>query len=101
MASEMYEAQVRLLVRVLAELGDQDRLALKGGTAINLFVQDLPRLSVDIDLTYTGLEERETALAHIHEALTALKTRLETLGLRVQHTPHLREFLHSHHRDGG
>jgi predicted nucleotidyltransferase component of viral defense system len=86
MASEGYEAQVRLLVRVLAELGDQDRLALKGGTAINLFVQDLPRLSVDIDLTYTGTEERETALLHIHEALSILKTQLEARGLRVNPT---------------
>ena len=71
---------------MLAELGDQDRLALKGGTAINLFVQDLPRLSVDIDLTYTGTEERETALTRIHEALSVLKTRLEARGLRVNPT---------------
>ena len=50
MASELYAAQVRLLMRVLPFLGLQTDLALKGGTAINLFVQDLPRLSVDIDL---------------------------------------------------
>ena len=42
MASELYDAQVRLLMRVLPFLGRQTGLALKGGTAINLFVQDLP-----------------------------------------------------------
>jgi Nucleotidyl transferase AbiEii toxin, Type IV TA system len=51
---DAYEAQLRLLVRVLPLLGRQDRLALKGGTAINLFVQDLPRLSVDINLGEAG-----------------------------------------------
>ena len=39
------------------------KLALKGGTALNLFVFDVPRLSVDIDLNYVGAEERETMLA--------------------------------------
>ena len=37
-------------MRVLPLLEDQEALALKGGTAINLFVQNLPRLSVDIHL---------------------------------------------------
>jgi predicted nucleotidyltransferase component of viral defense system len=37
----------------------QERLALKGGTALNLFVFDLPRLSVDIDLNYIGMPDRE------------------------------------------
>lgn len=86
MPSEAYEAQVRLLVRVLPLLRDQPHVALKGGTAINLFVQDLPRLSVDIDLTYTGLEGRDEALANIHTVLLDLKTALETLGLRVHAT---------------
>lgn len=83
MLSEVYAAQVRLLLRVLAELGEQDTLALKGGTAINLFVQNLPRLSVDIDLAYTGLEERAVALEHIHAALSELAQRLKRLGLQV------------------
>lgn len=86
MTSDAYEAQVRLLVRILPLLGRQDRLALKGGTAINLFVQDLPRLSVDIDLAYTGLEGRDEALAQIHAALHALRVALEALGLTVQGT---------------
>ncbi|MFC5849250.1 nucleotidyl transferase AbiEii/AbiGii toxin family protein [Deinococcus petrolearius] len=87
MASEPYEAQVRLLLRVLPFLGRQTALALKGGTAINLFVQDLPRLSVDIDLAYTGLEGRDEALARIHAALQVLRGQLTGLGLTVQGTP--------------
>lgn len=87
MPSETYQAQVRLLVRVLPLLRAQPHLALKGGTAINLFVQDLPRLSVDIDLTYTGLEGRDEALTNIHSALLDLKQALEVLGLRVHATP--------------
>ncbi len=43
--------------------------ALKGGTAINLFVRDMPRLSVDIDLTYLPLTDRPTALRDIDRAL--------------------------------
>jgi len=50
MASEVFEAQVALLVRVLPYVATETCFALKGGTAINLFVRDLPRLSVDIDL---------------------------------------------------
>lgn len=87
MASELYAAQVRLLMRVLSFLGLQTDLALKGGTAINLFVQDLPRLSVDIDLAYTGLEGRDEALARIHAALQTLRGHLTALGLTVQGTP--------------
>lgn len=50
MARESYSAQVALLVRILPHVGDEPIFALKGGTAINLFYRDLPRLSVDIHL---------------------------------------------------
>nr|WP_277985073.1 nucleotidyl transferase AbiEii/AbiGii toxin family protein [Salinicola tamaricis] len=50
-----YHEQVRLLVSLLPFLNDEPCFALKGGTAINLFVQPLPRLSVDIDLAYLPL----------------------------------------------
>ena len=52
MNREEYIAQVRLLLDCLPTLSKQSSFALKGGTAINFFVQDLPRLSVDIDLTF-------------------------------------------------
>lgn len=49
---ERFRQQVDLLIRVLPSVAEENVFALKGGTAINLFVRDLPRLSVDIDLTY-------------------------------------------------
>lgn len=48
---EIYRRQVQLLSRVLPSITEEDCFALKGGTAINLFVRDMPRLPVDIDLT--------------------------------------------------
>jgi predicted nucleotidyltransferase component of viral defense system len=52
MAAERYLAQVQLILRVIPEIAREEIFALKGGTAINLFLRDLPRLSVDIDLVY-------------------------------------------------
>jgi|SRR5699024_8379933 len=63
-----YHEQVRLLVSLLPFLNDEPCFALKGGTAINLFVQPLPRLSVDIDLAYLPLEPRDEALRRCREA---------------------------------
>lgn len=73
----LYEAKVDLLIRVLPHVAEEDVFALKGGTAINLFIWDMPRLSVDIDLTYTRLDDRETALTNIALGLGRIKTRLE------------------------
>lgn len=56
--SNPYYQQVELIMRVLPLVARESRFALKGGTAINLFVRDLPRLSVDIDLTYLPLDNR-------------------------------------------
>jgi predicted nucleotidyltransferase component of viral defense system len=81
-----FEAQVHLLLRVLPEFSTISELALKGGTAITLFVQDLPRLSVDLDFSYTGLEPRQEALHKIDAALKDVATRLERRNLRVQGT---------------
>lgn len=69
MASAAFEAQVALLVRVLPYIATEACFALKGGTAINLFVRDLPRLSVDIDLVYLPIEDREASLLGIRSAL--------------------------------
>jgi hypothetical protein len=46
------------LIRVLPSIAEEACFALKGGTAINLFVRDMPRLSVDIDLTYLPVQPR-------------------------------------------
>lgn len=64
-----YLAQVRLLMSVLPDIAKENVFALKGGTAINLFYRDMPRLSVDIDLAYLPTGDRETALTEIDEAL--------------------------------
>lgn len=69
MAAEHYRDQVRLLLDVLPLVMAEPVFALKGGTAINLFEWDLPRLSVDIDLTYLPIEDRVTSLGTIAEAL--------------------------------
>jgi len=52
MARESYMAQVDLLVRAIPVIAEEADFALKGGTAINLFWRDMPRLSVDIDGRY-------------------------------------------------
>ena len=77
MFDNRYDAQVRLLIRCLPEIGRYPCFALKGGTAINLFVRDLPRISVDIDLTYLPLKSRDETLRDIQDALQLLKGDIE------------------------
>jgi hypothetical protein len=60
-----YFEQVELLVRVLPVVGKSKCFTVKGGTAINLFYRDMPRLSVDIDLVYLPLKSREESLLDI------------------------------------
>ncbi len=74
---ESYQRQVALLIRVLPLVAEEQSFALKGGTAINLFVRDLPRLSVDIDLTYLPVEDRAASLAAIDAAMLRIKGRIE------------------------
>lgn len=74
-----YKSQVSLLLSVLPEVAKEDCFALHGGTAINLFVREMPRLSVDIDLTYVPLEDRETSFENITKALERIKENLETV----------------------
>lgn len=82
-----YRNQAALLIRVIPEIALDKRFALHGGTAINMFVRDMPRLSVDIDLTYIPLENREISFRMISDALGELKGRLEKsiFGIKVQH----------------
>ncbi|NSZ56183.1 nucleotidyl transferase AbiEii/AbiGii toxin family protein, partial [Agrobacterium vitis] len=76
MARDRYMRQVELLVRTLPYIARQDVFALKGGTAINLFYRDMPRLSVDIDLTYLPIEDRDTTLSGIDAALDRIREDL-------------------------
>lgn len=82
-----YTKQVKLLLDVLPEVAKETCFAMHGGTAINLFVRDMPRLSVDIDLTYIEIAERNESLAGINAALIRIKERIEGLrpSIRIQH----------------
>ncbi len=85
-----YKQQLKLLLGVLPEVAKENCLALHGGTAINLFVRDMPRLSIDIDMTYVELGEREEAINAINEALVRIKARIEALQpkARIVHKAH-------------
>jgi len=72
-----YYKQVQLLLQLLPLIAEEDCFALKGGTAINLFVRDLPRLSVDIDLVYLPMNNRQEALDDITRALTRIAQRIK------------------------
>jgi len=74
---DTYRQQVALLIRAIPFVAKEEALALKGGTAINLFVRDMPRLSVDIDLTYLPVENRAASLAAIDAAMLRIKERIE------------------------
>ena len=76
--TSIYYKQVQLLVQVLPLVAEETCFALKGGTAINVFVRDLPRLSVDIDLVYLPMSDRENALKEITGALTRINKRIQT-----------------------
>ena len=85
--NEAYKKQLGLLLEVLPEVAKEECFAMHGGTAINLFVRDMPRLSVDIDLTYVEIAERNETLEGINAALLRIKERIEALrpSIRVQH----------------
>ena len=85
MRDTVFFRQADLLLRILPLIHKEEAFALKGGTAINFFVQDLPRLSVDIDLTYLPLHERDLALDEIRNGLAriaeAIKGRMPGTGI--------------------
>lgn len=75
--NSIYYKQVQLLMQVLPFVAKQECFALKGGTAINLFVREFPRLSVDIDLVYLPMKGLDEALQEIREALDAIGADLK------------------------
>ena len=80
---EPYLSQVRLLLSVLPEIAAVDVFALKGGTPINLVYRDMPRLSVDIDLTYLPRVDRDIALKDIDQSLDAIAHALSNRNPRL------------------
>lgn len=83
-----YYSQVVLLLDVLPLVANEHCFALKGGTAINLFVRNLPRLSVDIDLIYLPVQDRATSLAEVGAALERMASSIDgqSKNIRVDRT---------------
>ena len=79
-----YAERVNLLVQILPVLAEEKRFALKGGTAIDLFELDMPRLSVDIDLTWLPVGDFAEDLGEITDALEHLGTKLRSGPLRLK-----------------
>jgi predicted nucleotidyltransferase component of viral defense system len=80
-----YADTVRLLLTVAPAVFANDIFAMMGGTAINLFVQDMPRLSVDIDVVYLSWQvPRDDALRAINQELATISARVETLGVQTR-----------------
>lgn len=84
---EKVHALVRLLDGIRAHPFLPSRVALKGGTALNLFVFEVPRLSVDVDLNYVGASDREAMLAERPRIDLALQQVAGRMGLTVRRVP--------------
>jgi len=72
--------ETKLMLKTLPSVAKESCFALKGGTAINFFVRNMPRLSVDIDLTYLPIEDRDTSLSGISHGLKNIAASLKKLG---------------------
>ena len=74
---DRYKRQVALLIRILPSVYGIKEFAIHGGTAINLFHKDMPRYSVDIDITYIPIGDRAASLSTINQRLLELKRSIE------------------------
>ncbi len=85
--------QVQLLLQILPEVAKEQNLVLHGGTEINLFIKDMPRLSVDIDMIYTPIENRAESINNINIALNNIRNNLEKilLNIKMQNLQKLRQ----------
>jgi predicted nucleotidyltransferase component of viral defense system len=77
MPDSIYLRRAELLLRLLPLILREDVFALKGGTAINFFWRDFPRLSVDIDLAYVKIQDRDLSLMDISDRLAAIESRVQ------------------------
>ena len=73
--TKVYAAKVELLLRLMPIVMEEGVFAVHGGTAINLFLKDLPRYSVDIDLTYIPLAGRKESLEDINFHLKSISEK--------------------------
>jgi predicted nucleotidyltransferase component of viral defense system len=82
--NQIYLDTARLMTQIAPFVFADGIFALKGGTAINLFLRDMPRLSVDLDLVFVNHRpSRDDALASINAAIRAAVDRLEASGFRT------------------
>ena len=82
--NDAYTATVRQLLDIAPVVFESPHFAIKGGTALNLFLHDLPRLSVDIDVVFTDHTlDRATALQAISSELRVISQKLEAMGYEV------------------
>ena len=77
--NKIYKQQVGLLLKIIPTLAEIDNFAIHGGTAINLYMLDLPRYSVDIDVTYIPIAPREESFEGIHKGLSDLKEKIKSV----------------------
>jgi predicted nucleotidyltransferase component of viral defense system len=85
MMEKFYEDTVRLLLMIAPKVFENTIFAMKGGTAINLFVMDMPRLSVDIDVVYLPWQvPRDNALKDINTELANIQNRISAIGLNTR-----------------
>lgn len=86
---DRYRKQVALLIRIMPSIYKIKEFAVHGGTAINLFHRNLLRYSVDIDVTYIPIENRQQSLASINQKLLEVKKNIEKTipGVVVKHKP--------------
>ena len=75
--NNLYKEQVRLLLRILPLVYREEDFAVHGGTAINLFIKNLPRYSVDVDLTYIPLVTRDKSMSEIDKKLAIISQQLQ------------------------
>ena len=85
---ESYARTACLLLRVTPDVFANDIFAMKGGSAINLFVRDMPRLSVDIDIAYVHRQTpRDESLRAISDEIDAIAIPLRETGLATRKIP--------------
>jgi len=77
MKGSPFYQQAELVIRIIPFIHQEEVLAIKGGSAINYFIRNLPRLSVDIDLTYVPFKNRVDSLTDISETLNRISTKIQ------------------------
>ncbi len=87
MIENIYFKQAHLMVQLLPFVMKHDHFALKGGTAINFFVRNLPRLSIDIDLAYIPVEDRKKSIQNISDSLKNISSSVKEVIGNVRVAP--------------